>query len=43
MTWTERVWEFVVDTISWLIALCAFAGILAFVIYDAWRHWKCKS
>lgn len=40
MTWTERVWELVVDAISWLIALVAFAGILAFVMCDGIRRWR---
>jgi hypothetical protein len=40
MNWREHSWEFVVGTLSWIVALVALAGIAIFVVVDTGkRRW----
>ena len=40
MTWRARAWEFVVSAFSWLLAILALGGLIALVIYDAYKRRK---
>lgn len=35
MTWRDHTWEFVLGALSWLVAIMALVGVVAFVIYHA--------
>jgi hypothetical protein len=37
MTWRDHTWEFMISAFSWLVAIMALAGVVAFVIYDAYK------
>ena len=37
MTWRGHTWEFVISTISWIVALGALIFVVAYVTYDAYK------
>ena len=43
MTWRGHTWEFVISTISWIVALGALVFVVAYVAFDAFKMRRRKA
>ena len=43
MTWRDHAWEFVINAVSWLVAILALAAVVAWFTLDTLKQRRDRS